>query len=238
MFDKKVLMLLIVLVSLSCLSSVWAMDCDNTTDDLIQSDVQDENLEMELENNEVLAKSNDTNALASQHQNAQQSSASKESATYLVLDNDADKENIYIGDYVTWIVSVSNNGQNKAKNVRVFDKLPDGLEYVRHKTTQGTFDPKTGIWDIGDLSIGREVFLYITTLATSVGEKINKATLASDTPNLNNETYEEEEIDVFNHHEEDNSKQYHESSIRPAGNPVGLVLLSLFGCFSVYIKKR
>ena len=43
---------------------------------------------------------------------------------------------------------------------------------------------------------GCEVSLYITCKAITVGEKINKATLTSDTFNLNNESYEGEEIDV------------------------------------------
>ena len=84
--------------------------------------------------------------------------------SYLILDNDADIENIYIGDYVTWIVSVINNGPDTAKNVKVYDQLPDGLKYIKHTTTKGIFNPETGIWSIGDLSIiDGEVFLNITT---------------------------------------------------------------------------
>ena len=87
------------------------------------------------------------------------------------------------------------------------------------------------------------MFLYITTLAVSTGEKINKANLTSETFNPNDETYEEEEIDVFDHknenskNEPENSKTYSQDSIRPTGNPLALIFLSLFGCFIACFKK-
>lgn len=152
-----------------------------------------------------------------------------ESQCYLILDNDADKENIYVGDYVTWIVSVINMGPDTAKNVNVYDELPDGLKYISHTLSKGVFNPETGIWSIGNLSIkDGEVFLNITTKALSVGEKINKATLTTDSYNLNeNESYEEEEIDVFEHEDADKSI----ASLKATGNPIALVLLSLFAIF-------
>ena len=162
-----------------------------------------------------------------------------QSQSYLILDNDADIENIYIGDYVTWIVSVINKGPDTAKNVKVYDQLPDGLKYIKHTTTKGTFDPETGIWSIGDLTISDgEVFLNIITQAFSVGEKINKANVTSDTYNLNeNESYEEEEIDVFEHE----VKAYAEKSIVSSystGNPMALVVLSLFTILITSIKTK
>ena len=103
------------------------------------------------------------------------------SSAQLELDNDADKENINLGDEVTWIVTAQNFGPDTAKNVKVYDKLPSGLKYVKHTTTKGTFDPETGIWDIGDLKVSDGmVTLKITTVAESTGEKVNKAYLTSD----------------------------------------------------------
>ena len=126
---------------------------------------------------------------------------------------------------------------NYQKNVKVLDQIPDGLKYIKHTTTKGTFDPKTGIWDIGDLSVeDNEVFLYITTLAVSVGEKINKANLTCDTVNLNNDTYEEEEIDVVENSKDSNEVIY-ENTLKSTGNPLMLVILSLLGCFIGYFKR-
>jgi uncharacterized repeat protein (TIGR01451 family) len=70
-----------------------------------------------------------------------------------VLDNGADKEDIVVGEEVTWIITASNLGQDTAKNTKVYNKLPQGLKYIKHSTTKGTFNPKTGIWNIGNLSI-------------------------------------------------------------------------------------
>ena len=77
-------------------------------------------------------------------------------ATQLELDNDADKENIKVGDFVTWVIEAKNKGPNVAKNVKVSDQLPDGLKFVTCSATKGDFDIGTGVWDIGDLEVGEE----------------------------------------------------------------------------------
>ena len=152
-------------------------------------------------------------------------------SAYLVLDNDADNENIHIGDYVTWTVSVQNLGSDIAQNTRVYDDLPEGLKYCYHKLTKGVFNPQTGIWDIGDLKVeDGEVVLNITCIAVTAGEKINKAWLTSDTLNLNNETFEEEEIDVLEF-DYDTDKNVKKEIIdrNSTGNPIFLILMTLFG---------
>ncbi|MCR5026196.1 MAG: DUF11 domain-containing protein [Methanobrevibacter sp.] len=158
-------------------------------------------------------------------------------ASFLVLDNDADKENIKIGKVVTWEVSVINLGNETAKGVTVYNQLPEGLSYVSHTTTKGTFNPKTEIWDIGDLSVNDgEVFLYIKTKAITVGEKINKANLTCTSINLNeNESYEEEEIDV-EYYPPAKPVNFLKSTYK-AGNPLSLILLSLFGIFITFFAK-
>ena len=152
-------------------------------------------------------------------------------SAYLVLDNDADNENIHIGDYVTWTVSVQNLGSDIAQNTRVYDDLPEGLKYCYHKLTKGVFNPQTGIWDIGDLKVeDGEVVLNITCIAVTAGEKINKVWLTSDTLNLNDETFEEEEIDVLEF-DYDTDKNVKKEIIdrNSTGNPIFLILMTLFG---------
>lgn len=70
-------------------------------------------------------------------------------SAYLVLDNDADNENIHVGDYVTWTVSVQNLGPDIAQNTKVYDELPEDLQYCYHKLTKGVFNPQNrnmGYW--------------------------------------------------------------------------------------------
>lgn len=166
-------------------------------------------------------------------------STNVESGAYLLLDNDADKENINVGDLVTWIISVQNYGPDMSKNTQVHDELPDGLQYLYHTLTKGVFNPDTGIWSIGDLNVeDGKVFLYITCKALTSGEKINKANLTSDTSNLNNESYEEEEIDVFDIEDNNNHLKQSYPTIK-AGNPLFLILIALFGfvCPCLRFKK-
>lgn len=157
------------------------------------------------------------------------------SSAQLELDNDADKENINLGDEVTWIVTAQNFGPDTAKNVKVYDKLPSGLKYVKHTTTKGTFNPETGIWDIGDLKVSDGmVTLKITTVAESTGEKVNKAYLTSDNCD---DIYEEEEIDVFS---QKVSKDIHTASatMHETGNPIFLALITLFMLCAPVFKRK
>lgn len=164
-----------------------------------------------------------------------------ESGAYLILDNDADIENIYIGDLVTWIVTVENLGPDIANNTKVYDELPDGLEYLYHSSTKGVFNPETGIWDIGDLEVEDGlVSLFITCKSVSVGEKVNKAWITSDTKNLNNETFEEEEIDVFDyeHGYKDYDNKIASPILKSVGNPIFLIIMCLFLIFTNFAIKR
>lgn len=165
-----------------------------------------------------------------------ESNGADSEGAYLVIDNDADKENIYVGDYVTWIIEAQNFGPQTAKNTRIHDNLPDGLKYISHTATKGTFDPNTGIWNIGDLSIEDGIVtLFIVTKAITTGEKVNEAYIVSDTVNLNNESFEEEEIDVFE--EDDDFEKHVSAGMYETGNPIFLILAALF-VMVVPISKR
>lgn len=205
---------LICLILLSGMSCIHAQDLNDTSEEL---NLDADDLELAGTEDDVL--SDDCESDAS-------------SKAYLVLDNDADKEEINVGDSVTWTVSVLNKGPDTAKNVIVFDQLPDGMKYIKHTATKGTFNPQTGIWDIGNLSVDDgEVFLKILAKALTSGEKINKAKLTSDTINLNdNESYEEEEIDVFEMPETSKSDtvQSARAIMLPTANPIGLIVISVF----------
>ena len=235
-------MIMVTLLSLSCVNA----NDSNSTDVVLEvnDDVsQESNLELSDDNEDVLEITSDVNVLETTADeeilSSNESNGKTDSSAYLVLDNDANIENVYVGDYVVWIVSVINKGPDIAKNVKVYDQLPDGMEYIKHTTTKGTFNPKTGIWNIGNLSTeDGEVFLNITVKALSVGEKINKANLTTDSINLNNESYEEEEIDVLEPEDDDNDSDKVAKSLYSTGNPLALVLISLFIIFVTSIKSK
>ncbi len=236
------LMIMVSLLSLSCVNA----DDSNGTDmalELTDNVSQESNLELSDDNEDVLEITADENVLETAADedilSSNESNGKTDSSAYLILDNDANIENVYVGDYVVWIVSVINKGPDIAKNVKVYDQLPDGMEYIKHTATKGTFNPKTGIWNIGNLSAeDGEVFLNITVKALSVGEKINKANLTTDSINLNNESYEEEEIDVLEPEDDDNDSDMVAKSLYSTGNPLALVLISLFIIFVTSIKSK
>ena len=235
-------MIMVTLLSLSCVNANDSNSTDvvlEVTDDISQ----ESNLELSDDNEDVLEITSDVNVLETTADeeilSSNESNGKTDSSAYLVLDNDANIENVYVGDYVVWIVSVINKGPDIAKNVKVYDQLPDGMEYIKHTATKGTFNPKTGIWNIGNLSAeDGEVFLNITVKALSVGEKINKANLTTDSINLNNESYEEEEIDVLEPEDDDNDSDMVAKSLYSTGNPLALVLISLFIIFVTSIKSK
>ena len=241
----KIFIALMIMVTLLSLSCVNAND-SNSTDVVLEvnDDVsQESNLELSDDNEDVLEITADENVLETAADedilSSNESNGKTDSSAYLILDNDANIENVYVGDYVVWIVSVINKGPDIAKNVKVYDQLPDGMEYIKHTATKGTFNPKTGIWNIGNLSTeDGEVFLNITVKALSVGEKINKANLTTDSINLNNESYEEEEIDVLEPEDDDDDSDNVAKSLYSTGNPLALVLISLFIIFVTSIKSK
>ena len=187
-----------------------------------------------LESNDVeITAAQDSNVLSSQNEL---------SGAFLMIDNDAGTENVYVGELVTWTLTADNLGSDIAKNTKVYNQLPEGLQYLYHSSTKGVFDPQTGIWDIGDLkSEDGPVYLHITCKAITSGEKVNKAWITSDTKNLNIKDYEEEEMDVLDYENEyenhDNIKN-EVPILKSAGNPVFLILMCLFLIFTNVVVRR
>lgn len=217
--NKRIFISLFLLFAFLSLSAVSASDLNES---------------QTLESNDVeITAAQDSNVLSSQNEL---------SGAFLMIDNDADTENVYVGELVTWILTADNLGPHIAKNTKVYNQLPEGLQYLYHSSTKGVFDPQTGIWDIGDLkSEDGPVYLHITCKAITSGEKVNKAWITSDTKNLNIKDYEEEEMDVLDYENEyenhDNIKN-EVPILKSAGNPVFLILMCLFLIFTNVVVRR
>lgn len=162
--------------------------------------------------------------------------------THIELDNDADKENVKIGEFVTWTFEAKNYGPNLATNTKVHITLAKGLKFIKYDASKGTFDPKTGIWTIGDLEAGEKLVLKIVSQAITAGEKVTIANLTSDTNSTTpKECNEEEEIDVEKEEidvEEHTAKEKKISKeLYQTGTPIGLLVLSLLVIFATGIKR-
>ena len=87
----------------------------------------------------------------------------------------SDKDVYFIDDIAVWTITVTNagNGTN-ATSVNLKELFPsDYFEFIDYDTLYGSYDPETGIWNIGELGNGTEVTLTITSRAAVLGNDIN-----------------------------------------------------------------
>ena len=66
------------------------------------------------------------------------------------------------GDTVTFQITVTNNGSAQATNVSLVDQLPAGITYTADTTSQGSYDPATGLFTIGTLNSGATATITIS----------------------------------------------------------------------------
>ncbi len=80
-----------------------------------------------------------------------------------------------LGSNVIFTVTARNAGSNAASNLRVQDVLPAGLSLVSAVASQGSYDPATGLWYVGNLAASVSVTLTVTATATQGGTITNTA---------------------------------------------------------------
>ncbi|MCH7548442.1 MAG: DUF11 domain-containing protein, partial [Candidatus Krumholzibacteriota bacterium] len=105
--------------------------------------------------------------------------------TDLVLDLSVSNAAPRAGEQISFPITVINKGPEDATNVAVQVPVPAGLTYSFHFATGGTYDPVTGVWDIGLLAAGSAAgFTFWATVdATAQGQTIT--TLAAATMDQN-----------------------------------------------------
>ncbi|MES2799253.1 MAG: ice-binding family protein [Bacteroidota bacterium] len=94
-----------------------------------------------------------------------------------------------MGEEITFTIAATNNGPSAATGVSVTDLLQNGYSFVSSTTTQGTYDPATGVWTIGNMANGAIETMTITAIVTHTGFYENTATISSsstDNNSLNN----------------------------------------------------
>jgi LPXTG-site transpeptidase (sortase) family protein len=93
------------------------------------------------------------------------------------------------GQNVTYTLVAHNLGPSTATGVRLHDVLPTGVTFVSYTATQGTYNPATGIWNVGTMVNGRTVSLSVVVKVTSSGAIVNTVTTLAGgyfDPNLSN----------------------------------------------------
>jgi uncharacterized repeat protein (TIGR01451 family) len=85
-----------------------------------------------------------------------------------------------VGDTVTFIVALTNNGPGPATGVQVNDLLPPGLAFVSDTPSQGSYDSKLGVWTVGDVSATAAATLQIQARVDSPNALTNTAAASAD----------------------------------------------------------
>ena len=73
-------------------------------------------------------------------------------------------------DMIEYTIVVVNNGPDKSFNVTVGDLLPDGVKFI---SSDGQYNPDTGVWFVGDLDNNESAILKIVVQVIKVGNIIN-----------------------------------------------------------------
>ena len=155
----------------------------------------------------------------------------------LMIIKDANVTKVTVGDKFSYIITVINNGPDTAINVRVYDTLPKGLKLLGFEASKGSYDPKTGIWSIGDLENGERVTLRIDVKALVTGEIINEAYVESDTfDNNTSNNYDNATVTVVD--EPPYNPPNHPIPMLPTGNPLLFALLALIAIVGVTLRRK
>ncbi|HEX3152354.1 MAG TPA: hypothetical protein VHR66_30050 [Gemmataceae bacterium] len=104
----------------------------------------------------------------------------------LVLTKTVDNPRPNVGDTVTFTVTLSGLGPDPATGVQVTDALPPGVSFVSANPSQGTFDPASGVWDVGTVPAGATPVLTIMAMVNSPDAQLNTAAIThADQPDPN-----------------------------------------------------
>ena len=105
----------------------------------------------------------------------------------LTVTKTASASSVEAGGNVTYTIEVKNTGNETAKNVRMTDTLPAGLEYVSHEVVSGKNSVVTRgndvTWQLDDLEPGADVVLKLTVKVSSdaaAGTVTNTAVATAD----------------------------------------------------------
>src|SRR5262249_47139174 len=83
-----------------------------------------------------------------------------------------------VGDTITFMITLTNNGPDPATNVRETDLLPAGLTVVSATPSQGTYIAATGIWSAGTVTTTAAQTLLIRARVVSPSTQTNTTNIS------------------------------------------------------------
>ena len=163
----------------------------------------------------------------------------------LVLTIDANVTKVTVGDNIEFTVTVVNQGPDTAIKTRAYVDLPDELKLLGFVPSNGTYDPETGIWIIGDLAPGDKVTLLLYTNASVSGEFVVEAITECDvyeSDYTNNYDFTTVEVTGLEPPVPDldvpEPSDIPEPLMPAAGNPFVMVILALLAIVGISLKRK
>ena len=84
-----------------------------------------------------------------------------------------------VGNQVTFEIRVYNDGAAMATGVQVTDLLPSGYDYVNYSSSIGTYNPLTGLWNIGFIEKDNTAILLVDVIVLENGDYMNCAEITA-----------------------------------------------------------
>ena len=157
----------------------------------------------------------------------------------------SDNTDYRLGDKVTYTITVTNNGPDKALDTIVRDVLPKGLKFQYAVASQGVYE--NGVWNVGDLADGESATLTIHVIAEKAGTIVNTASVSTFSVDTNPDNDEVsvsinvlKKIDPVPVPVPDPvpTPVKDVSTLPKAGNPLALVVLSLLTLCVGGLKRK
>ena len=159
--------------------------------------------------------------------------------SYLIIKKTVSNSKPRLNDKVTYTITVTNNGPDDTTNVTVTDILPPGLKFI---STDGNYNPQTGIWTIGNLQNGQTAILNIIAQITKTNTNItNTATLNQTNYNPNPQNQAHNTINIENKSDPADPSSSSEGktiSMQHTGVPIGGLVLAILVVIAGFMVPR
>ena len=165
----------------------------------------------------------------------------KEYKADLVITKSVSTTKAYVGDLITYTITVVNRGTTDATGVLVYEDLLDGLRYISDDSN-GRYDPNRGIWTIGNLNVGESVVLNIVVQVTKVGNITNNVIVVCDQGIVDiNSSVANVTVEVIEHADNGTDVPVEPAKaavLKETGNPIMMLLMILLSVGVCLIRRK
>ncbi|MBI1878087.1 MAG: DUF11 domain-containing protein, partial [Chloroflexi bacterium] len=100
----------------------------------------------------------------------------------LSLSQTVDNPTPYLGEVITFTITISNQGPSNATNVVVSNPLPLGLILSSTMPSRGRYSSDLGLWAVGTITQSESVTLSLVVTVTNAGTVTNTAEITAAHP--------------------------------------------------------